>query len=149
MRKALIILIVLLSIFLTIGCTENKPVTQNETGTPEQAVTPVEAVTPTGGEATERPTATEIQTATEMQNATNKSEMKEFTLGELAEYNGVNGKAYVAYQGQVYDVTDENIWIDGSHKGCNAGTDLTGKIEQTPHGAEILKGYPVVGTLRE
>jgi predicted heme/steroid binding protein len=143
MRKALIILIVLLSIFLTIGCMENKPVTQNETGTPEQAVTSVEAVTPTGEE------ATEIQTATEMQNATNESGMKEFTLEELAEYNGKNGKAYVSYQGQVYDATDENIWINGSHKGCNAGTDITGKINQTPHGAEILKGYPVVGTLRE
>jgi predicted heme/steroid binding protein len=143
MRKALIILIVLLSIFLTIGCTENKPVTQNETRTPEQAVTPVEIVTPTGEKATER------QTATEMQNATNKSEMKEFTLKELAEYNGKNGKAYVAYQGQVYDVTDENVWKNGTHKGCNAGTDLTGKIDQTPHGAEILKGYPVVGTLKK
>jgi predicted heme/steroid binding protein len=143
MRKALIILIVLLSIFLTIGCTENKPVTQNETRTPEQAVTPVEIVAPTGEKATER------QTATEMQNATNKSEMKEFTLKELAEYNGKNGKAYVAYQGQVYDVTDENVWKNGTHKGCNAGTDLTGKIDQTPHGAEILKGYPVVGTLKK
>lgn len=143
MRKALIIFIVLLSIFLTIGCTENKPVTQNETRTPEQAVTPVEIVTPTGEKATER------QTATEMQNATNKSEMKEFTLKELAEYNGKNGKAYVAYQGQVYDVTDENVWKNGTHKGCNAGTDLTGKIDQTPHGAEILKGYPVVGTLKK
>lgn len=143
MRKALIMLIVLLSMFLTIGCTENEPVTQNETGTPEQAVTPVEAVIPSGGEATEK------QTETEIQNATNESGMKEFTLEELAEYNGKNGKAYVAYQGQVYDVTDENIWINGSHKGCNAGTDLTGKIDQTPHGAEILKGYPVVGTLRE
>lgn len=143
MRKALIMLIVLLSMFLTIGCTENEPVTQNETGTPEQAVTPVEAVIPSGGEATEK------QTETEIQNATSESGMKEFTLEELAEYNGKNGKAYVAYQGQVYDVTDENIWINGSHKGCNAGTDLTGKIDQTPHGAEILKGYPVVGTLRE
>ncbi len=143
MRKALIILIVLLSIFLTIGCTENKPVTQNETRTPEQAVTPVEIVTPTGEKATER------QTATEMQNATNKSEMKEFTLKELAEYNGKNRKAYVAYQGQVYAVTDENVWKNGTHKGCNAGTDLTGKIDQTPHGAEILKGYPVVGTLKK
>lgn len=143
MRKALIMLIVLLSMFLTIGCTENEPVTQNETGTPEQAVTPVEAVIPSGGEATEK------QTETEIQNATSESGMKEFTLEQLAEYNGKNGKAYVAYQGQVYDVTDENIWINGSHKGCNAGTDLTGKIDQTPHGAEILKGYPVVGTLRE
>jgi predicted heme/steroid binding protein len=143
MRKALIILIVLLSIFLTIGCTENKPVTQNETRTPEQAVTPVEIVTPTGEKATER------QTATETQNATSKSEMKEFTLKQLAEYNGKNEKAYVAYQGQIYDVTDENVWKNGTHKGCNTGTDLTGKIDQTPHGAEILKGYPVVGTLKK
>lgn len=143
MRKALIILIVLLSIFLTIGCTENKPVTQNESRAPEQAVTPVEIVTPTGEKAAER------QTATEIQNATNKSEMKEFTLKELAEYNGKNEKAYVAYQGQVYDVTDENVWKNGTHKGCNAGTDLTGKIDQTPHGAEILKGYSVVGTLKK
>lgn len=143
LRKALIILIVLLGVFLAIGCAGNKPVTPNETGTPEKAVTPAQAVTPAGEKATER------QIATEMHNVTEKSKTKEYTLKELAEYNGENGKAYVAYQGQVYDVSDNDIWINGSHKGCKAGTDLTGKMDKTPHGAEILKGYTVVGTLKK
>ncbi len=144
MRKALLILILLLGFFLIIGCTENKPVTSNETGTPEQAVTSAKAVTPTGV------AMTETQTVTEMQNVTEKLGMKEYTLEELAEYNGKNGgKTYVAYQGQVYDVSDNNVWKNGTHKGCNAGTDLTGKMDKVPHRAEILKGYPVVGTLKK
>jgi predicted heme/steroid binding protein len=142
-RKALIILIVLFGVFLAIGCAGNKPVTPNETGTPEQAVTPVKVATPTVEKTTER------QIITEMQNVTEKSEIKEYTLKELAEYNGKNGTAYVAYQGQVYNVSDSDIWKNGTNKGCNAGTDLTGKMDKTPHGAEILKGYPVVGTLKK
>ena len=163
MRRALIILIVLFSIFLTIGCTENKPGTPNETGTPEQAITPVETVTSGGERATEiqttnetqttnkTQTTNEIQNATEIQNVTDKPEMREYTLEELAEYNGKNenGKTYVAYQGKVYDVSNSSYWMNGTHAGCNAGTDLTGKIEKTPHGAEILKGYTVVGTLKK
>ncbi|WP_243685578.1 cytochrome b5-like heme/steroid binding domain-containing protein [Methanosarcina barkeri] len=80
---------------------------------------------------------------------TRKSELKEYTLKELTEYNGENGTAYVAYQSQVYNVSDSDIWKNGTHKGCNAGTDLTGKMDKTPHGAAILKGYPVVGTLKK
>ncbi|MDR7667143.1 cytochrome b5 domain-containing protein [Methanosarcina sp. Z-7115] len=143
MRKVLIILIMLLGVFLAIGCAGNKPITPNETGTPEQAVTPAEVVTPT------REKAIEIQTATEMQNVTEKSKIKEYTLEELAEYNGKNGKAYVAYQGQVYNVSDSDLWKNGSHNGCNAGTDLTEKMDKAPHGAKILKDYSVVGTLKK
>lgn len=44
MRKALIVLIVLLGVFLAIGCAGEEPA-PNETGTPEQAVTEVEVVT--------------------------------------------------------------------------------------------------------
>lgn len=143
MRKAPIVLIVLFGIFLTIGCMENKPVTPNETGTPEKTATSAEVVTATGEKATGR------QTATEMQNVTENTGLKEFTLEELAEYNGKNGTTYVAYQGRIYDVSNSSYWINGTHKGCNAGTDLTGKIENTPHGTKILKAYPFVGILKE
>ena len=141
MRKALIIMIVFFGFFLAIGCVGNKPVTPNETGTPEQAITPAEVVTPTGQEATER------QTVIEMQNVTEIPKIKEYTLNELAEYNGKNGKAYVAYQGKVYDVSNSSLWKGGKHKGHNAGMDLTWQISKAPHGSEILKDFPVVGTL--
>lgn len=134
MKKALIILIVLFSVFLAIGCADEEGV-PNETEAPEQAITPAEAVTPTGEE------ETEIQTVTEM---------KEYTLEELAEYDGKNGKTYIAYQGQVYDVSDSNLWENGTHKDTHvAGKNLTEEMDDAPHGPEELKGYPVVGILRE
>ena len=161
MRKALIILIVLFGVFLAIGCAGNKPVTPNETGTPEQAVTPDEAiteavketpvaevtpakvVTPTGEKATGR------QNSTEMQNVTDIPKIKEYTLEELAQYNGKNGKTYVAYQGNVYDVSNSYLWKDGIHKGHNAGKDLTEELNKAPHGPGVIKGFPVVGTLKK
>ncbi len=157
MRKALIILIVLFGVFLAIGCAGNEPVTPNETGTPEQAVTasevvketpvaettPAEVVAPTGEKATER------QNATEMQNVTETPGIKEYTLEELAKYNGKNGKSYVAYEGKVYDVSNSNLWKDGIHKGHTAGKDLTEELNKATHGPGIIKGYPVVGTLKK
>ncbi len=131
MRKALIILIVLLGLFLAIGCAGNKQVTPNETGTSEQAVTPTEVVTPAGEKATAIQNITERQNTTATQNVTEKSKIKEYTLEEFAKYNGKNGTAYVAYQDQIYNVSDSDMWKNGSHNGCNAGTDLTGKNGQS------------------
>ena len=130
-------MIVLLGLFLAIGCMGNKPVTPNETRTTKQAVTPA------GEEATER------QTATEMQNVTEIPKTKEYTLKELAEYNGKNGKTYVAYQGQVYDVSNSDLWKNGTHNGHNSGKDLTEEMNKSPHRPEIIKGFPVVGTLKK
>jgi predicted heme/steroid binding protein len=132
MRKKLIILIVLFCMFLATGCVGNKLVT------PEKAVTQDDPATPTEEE------------ETETQNATEKTEIKEYTLEELAKYNGTNETIYVAYQGQVYDVSsDSDLWKDGNHEGCPAGKDITEELDKTPHGAEILKKYPVVGILKE
>jgi predicted heme/steroid binding protein len=76
--------------------------------------------------------------------------MKEYTLGELAGYNGKSGKIYIAHQGQVYDVTDSYLWEGGSHQGLHeAGQDLTEAMDESPHGPEVFKDYPVVGTVKE
>ncbi|MDM7918193.1 MAG: cytochrome b5 domain-containing protein [Methanosarcina sp.] len=128
MKKTLIVLLVLFGVFLATGCVEDK------------------SVTPAEEEAAETPTVTETQ------NVTGSTGLKEFTLEELAEYNGNNedGTIYVAYQSQVYDVSsDSKLWRNGDHEGCPAGIDVTGMIENTPHGAEIMNKYPVVGTLKE
>ena len=77
--------------------------------------------------------------------------MKEFSAEELAEYNGENGKhAYVAYRGEVYDVSDSKLWRNGMHmKRHHAGRDLTTDIQAAPHEPDILKRYPKIGMLKK
>jgi predicted heme/steroid binding protein len=74
--------------------------------------------------------------------------MKDYTLSELAEFNGRDGKpAYVAYQGVVYDVTDSPMWSGGDHQAAHdAGADLTAEHDDAPHDVYVTD-YPVVGKL--
>lgn len=77
------------------------------------------------------------------------SSQRVFTRNELKKYNGKNGApAYVAVDGVVYDVTNIKDWQGGSHHGFSAGQDLTQAIRQSPHGASVLSGLPVVGKLQ-
>ncbi|HVO69415.1 MAG TPA: cytochrome b5 domain-containing protein [Aggregatilineaceae bacterium] len=74
-----------------------------------------------------------------------------FTPAELACYNGRDGvPAYIAYAGQVYDVTHSFLWQGGRHQALHtAGIDLTGSLSEAPHGADLLARFPVIGRLRE
>ncbi|AKB67280.1 hypothetical protein MSMAL_0737 [Methanosarcina mazei LYC] len=66
--------------------------------------------------------------------------MKEYTLEELSEFNGKNGKTYVVYDGQVYDVSNSYLWEDGTHQGLHeSGKDLTEDMDEAPHGPEVFK----------
>jgi len=74
---------------------------------------------------------------------------KKFTLDELKQYDGKEGRrAYMAYQGKVYDVTDSPLWVNGDHQGLHeAGRDLTADMSEAPHGEETLANMKVVGVL--
>ncbi len=74
--------------------------------------------------------------------------MREFTLEDLKQYNGRDGNpAYVAYEGNVYDVSDSAMWDDGDHMGSHeAGEDLTAAHDDAPHDVHVLD-FPQVGTL--
>ncbi|NLB42562.1 MAG: hypothetical protein GX815_09960 [Clostridiales bacterium] len=78
-------------------------------------------------------------------------DLQEFTLEELAEYNGEDGKkAYIAVDGIVYDVTNSSPWRGGKHNGFTAGRDLTKEIKNdSPHGVPKLANVPVVGKVKE
>jgi predicted heme/steroid binding protein len=77
------------------------------------------------------------------------AEQKKFTLKELEEFNGKNGKpAYVVYKGKVYDISQSTFWNGGEHMGMhNAGKDNTEELETAPHGEEVLKRVKLVGIL--
>jgi len=70
-----------------------------------------------------------------------------FTWEELRRYNGKYGApAYIAYKGKVYDLSATFLWQDGKHQVMHAaGEDLTGSLEQAPHGGDFLKRFPIVG----
>jgi predicted heme/steroid binding protein len=75
---------------------------------------------------------------------------RNFTLKELGEFNGKNGKpAYVGFKGKVYDMTDSPLWMEGEHSGHNAGEDLTMNMDIAPHGEEAMEKMKVVGSLTE
>lgn len=75
-------------------------------------------------------------------------DLKEFTLEELAEFNGQGKPIYIAFRGRVYDVSDSGLWGGGEHMaGHFAGSDLTGEFAGAPHGEEVFERYPQVGVL--
>jgi len=76
-------------------------------------------------------------------------ELKKFTVNELKEFNGENGKPiYVAHKDRVIDVTGSKMWRGGQHmKRHTAGADLTAEIAQAPHGIDVLDRFPRVGML--
>lgn len=85
------------------------------------------------------------------QDESTASDEKIFTLDELKQYNGKDGKpAYVAVDGIVYDVSASDKWKNGDHNGFEAGNDLTDEIKNvSPHGVKMLGRVPVVGKLAE
>ncbi len=77
------------------------------------------------------------------------SEPRKFTLEELKQYDGRDGRpAYVAYKDKVYDVTESFLWVDGDHQGQHsAGKDLTEEMALAPHGEDALERVKLVGVL--
>lgn len=74
---------------------------------------------------------------------------KEFTLEELKEYNGTNGKpAYVAINGNVYDMSNIGPWSGGTHFGLLAGNNLTDQFMGCHRGAQsVLDKLTQVGKI--
>ena len=72
---------------------------------------------------------------------------EDMTSDELLYFDGKEGRpAYIAYAGNIYDVSKSGIWFDGIHFFRHpAGVDLTDFLSQAPHGeANILK-MPRIG----
>jgi len=65
----------------------------------------------------------------------------------LSAFDGKEGRpAYIAYKGNVFDVTALKLWKNGVHMKHLSGSDLTDFLSKAPHGPEKLDGIMVVGT---
>ncbi len=73
---------------------------------------------------------------------------KLITLAQLALRNG-NDKPeiWVAYKGEVYDVSLSRLWREGKHYEHWAGQDLTNELPDAPHTEEVFSRFKVIGRL--
>lgn len=88
-------------------------------------------------------------------NDQNKELVQGFTLEELNEFDGKDGRpCYIAVDDKVYDLTASPLWQNGEHSGCEGisvcGKDLTKALEDDApesHQAGHHRDFPIVGEL--
>lgn len=70
---------------------------------------------------------------------------------DLEQFNGKDGKlAYIAYKGQIYDVSESEHWKNGVHMNNHkAGEDLTDSLSTAPHSEEVIERFEKVGILED
>jgi predicted heme/steroid binding protein len=89
-----------------------------------------------------------FQTQIKITTVRTLEETKKFSINELSQFDGKDGKAaYVGYKGKVYDVTESSQWTDGEHLGHMAGQNLTEEMDVAPHSEEIMERMKLVGVL--
>ena len=74
--------------------------------------------------------------------------MKEYSRQQLALRNGQDREEiWVAYNGNIYDVTQSRLWRDGKHYEHWAGQDLTEELADAPHDSKVFEKLHRIGKL--
>mgnify|MGYP001553183249 CR=1 FL=1 len=67
---------------------------------------------------------------------------------QLALRNGIDKEeVWVAFKGEVYDVSKSKLWREGKHYEHWAGQDLTNELKDAPHTAKVFEKFKIVGKL--
>lgn len=75
-------------------------------------------------------------------------DLPSYTKGQLALRNGQDKpQVWVAFKGQIYDVSGSRLWKDGKHYEHWAGQDLTEELSDAPHTDSVFEKFTIVGTL--
>lgn len=83
-------------------------------------------------------------------NKTTTLSKQTFTRSQLALHNGQDkATIYVAFRGQVYDVTRSRLWRNGKHYEHWAGQDLTAELADAPHNEQVFERFDCVGELQQ
>ena len=74
--------------------------------------------------------------------------MKKYTKQQLALRNGQDREEiWVAFKGNIYDVTQSRLWRECKHYEHWAGQDLTPELADAPHTEKVFDKFEVVGLL--
>lgn len=74
--------------------------------------------------------------------------MKTYTRSQLALRNGSDREeVWVAYKGEIYEVTDSRLWRGGKHYEHWAGQDLTDELADAPHTDQVFNKFKKIGVL--
>ncbi len=72
-----------------------------------------------------------------------------YTRSQLALRNGQDKpQIWVAYQSNIYDVTQSRLWLNGKHYEHWAGQDLTEELADAPHTEDVFSRFNVIGILK-
>ncbi len=75
--------------------------------------------------------------------------LKTYTRGQLALRNGQDREEiWVAYLGDIYDVTESRMWKNGKHYEHWAGQDLTEEMADAKHTAQVFDKFTKIGKLQ-
>ena len=76
------------------------------------------------------------------------AEAKTITRAQLALRNGQDKpEIWIAYKGDVFDVTNSRLWLTGKHYEHWAGQDLTDELKDAPHTEEVFSRFKLIGRL--
>ncbi len=71
-----------------------------------------------------------------------------YTKPQLALRNGQEKpEIWIAYLGNIYDITSSRLWSKGKHYEHWAGQDLTDELKDAPHTAMVFDKFKIIGKL--
>lgn len=74
--------------------------------------------------------------------------MKTYTKAQLSLRNGQDrDEIWVAFKGEIFDVTASKMWRNGKHYEHWAGQDLTPEMEDAPHAQDVFGKFEKIGKL--
>lgn len=75
-------------------------------------------------------------------------ELPKVSRSQLSLRNGQDKEEiWVAFEGDVYDVSTSKLWKKGQHYEHWAGQDLTEELKSAPHTANVFDKFKVIGKL--
>ena len=76
-------------------------------------------------------------------------ELLPITRAQLALRNGEDkDKVWIAFLGNVYDVTSSCLWLKGKHYEHWAGQDLIDELKDAPHTEKVFDKFKIIGILK-